>query len=66
MDVEGLISTLTSVIERCTLAMYNIGHVGSQEIEALCIAGGSQYSRVMLVSSVVRMEGMFNLYPWNK
>ena len=42
-------------------------HVESKEIEAVCIAGGSQYSRVMLVSTVVRIEGMFNmfnLYSW--
>ena len=59
--MEGLLSAVTSDLKGCTVTLYNSQLDGAQ-IEAVCSTCGAECSRVVTVSSIVRMEGMYQYH----
>lgn len=56
-EIEVHVSVIGSCVKGCTVTLYN-SQLGGTKIEAVCSAYGAECSRVVTVSSVVRMEGM--------
>lgn len=55
VDVEDIIQSVTSGLQNCAVAIYNVESysIGSK-IEALCIACGAMCSHIFMVTSVLQ------------
>ena len=63
VDMEGIVTSLTSGLQNCAVAVYNVGGYSSaSKIKALCIACGAMCSRIFMVTSVRHSESKCKLY----
>lgn len=52
-DMEDILRSVTSGLENCTVAIYNMDYSTADKMRAFCITTGARSSQVLMVTSVM-------------